>query len=37
MNVRPIFTNADYEWALQEVEQYFQTPPAVGTEDVNRF
>jgi HTH-type transcriptional regulator / antitoxin HigA len=37
MNIRPIRKNAGYEWALQEVEPYFKNPPAVGSEDADRF
>jgi HTH-type transcriptional regulator/antitoxin HigA len=36
-NIRPLRTNTDYEWALQEVEVYFRNPPAVGSEDADRF
>ena len=24
MNIRPIRTDADYNWALKEIEQYFE-------------
>ncbi len=32
MDIRPIRTEADYEWALAEVEQYFVNEPEAGTE-----
>lgn len=36
-NVRPIRTEADYDWAIAEVTRYFEKEPAVGSEDGNRF
>jgi len=36
-DVRAIRTEADYEWALAEVEQYFEKEPALGTPDSDRF
>jgi HTH-type transcriptional regulator/antitoxin HigA len=36
-NIRPLRTNADYEWALREVEFYFKNTPAAGSEDADRF
>lgn len=36
-NVRPIRTEADYDWAIAEVTKYFENEPAVGSEDGNRF
>lgn len=37
MDVRAIHTDADYEWALKEVEQYFDSVPASGTPEADRF
>jgi HTH-type transcriptional regulator/antitoxin HigA len=37
MDVRPIHTEADYEWALKEVEQYFDNVPASNTPEAERF
>jgi HTH-type transcriptional regulator/antitoxin HigA len=37
MDVRPIKTEADYEWALAEVEHYFEHQPEPGTPDGDRF
>jgi HTH-type transcriptional regulator/antitoxin HigA len=37
MDIRPIKTEADYDWALKEVEQYFEHEPAPGSEDAKRF
>ena len=37
MKLRAIRTDADLDWALSEIEQYFDTPPAPGTEDADRF
>jgi HTH-type transcriptional regulator/antitoxin HigA len=37
MDVRPIRTEADYDWALAEVEAYFDQEPAVGSDDAARF
>jgi len=37
MDIRPIKTEADYDWALKEVEQYFEHEPALGSEDAQRF
>jgi len=37
MNVRPIKTEADYDWALQEIEHYFDHEPEPGTSDSQRF
>ena len=37
MDIRPIRNEADYEWALREVEPYFDTPPAPGTAAADRF
>lgn len=37
MDVRALRTEADYEWALREVETYFDNPPEPRTEDADRF
>ena len=37
MDVRPLRTEEDYDWALAEIEQYFQHEPAPGTPRADRF
>jgi HTH-type transcriptional regulator / antitoxin HigA len=37
MDIRPIKTEADYEWALKEIEAYFDQQPEVGSPAGNRF
>ena len=37
MNIRSIKTEADYEWALGEIAQYFEHEPAPGTPEAERF
>jgi HTH-type transcriptional regulator/antitoxin HigA len=37
MDVRPIRTEADYRWALAEIELYFDNEPARGTPEADRF
>ena len=37
MDIRPIKTEADYDWALQEIAVYFEHEPAEGTEAAARF
>ncbi|MBB2159731.1 XRE family transcriptional regulator [Gluconacetobacter sacchari] len=37
MDIRPIRTDADHEWALAEIEQYFHAEPAPGTPEADRF
>lgn len=37
MDIRPIRTDADYEWALKEIEPYFDHEPARGTPEADRF
>lgn len=37
MDIRPIKTEADYDWALAEVEQYFDDEPQVGSPEGNHF
>lgn len=35
--IRPLRTEADYEWALSEIEAYFDHPPEPETADADRF
>ena len=37
MNVRPIRTEADYRWALEQVERYFDEEPRPGSPEADRF
>jgi HTH-type transcriptional regulator/antitoxin HigA len=37
MDIRPINTEADYEWALKEIEQYFDEEPAPNSDAAARF
>jgi len=37
MNVRPIKTEADYDWALKEIARYFDAQPKPGTAEGDRF
>jgi HTH-type transcriptional regulator/antitoxin HigA len=37
MDVRPIRTEADLDWALAEVAGYFEDPPQPGSPDADRF
>jgi HTH-type transcriptional regulator/antitoxin HigA len=37
MDVRAIRTEADYQWALREIEPYFTDQPAHGTPEAERF
>lgn len=37
MDVRPIKTEADYDWALAEIERYFDAEPELGSPDSQRF
>ncbi|GLS17869.1 XRE family transcriptional regulator [Labrys miyagiensis] len=36
-DIRPLRTEADYDWALAEVEHYFNRQPEPGTPDGDRF
>lgn len=36
-NIRPIRTEADYDWALAEIAPYFDDVPAQGTAEADRF
>ena len=37
MDIRPVETEADYDWALAEIERYFDHEPARGTLEAARF
>jgi HTH-type transcriptional regulator/antitoxin HigA len=37
MDIRPLRTEADYDWALSEIEPYFVSPPLFGTPAAERF
>jgi HTH-type transcriptional regulator/antitoxin HigA len=37
MDIRPLRNEADYDWALSEIEQYFRDEPAPGTPRADRF
>jgi HTH-type transcriptional regulator/antitoxin HigA len=37
MDVRPLHTESDYEWALAEIAPYFVRQPAPGSADGDRF
>lgn len=37
MDVRPIRTEEDYDWALEEIARYFENVPAPGTPEADRF
>lgn len=37
MNIRPIRTEADYDWALKEIEPYFEHESTRGTSEADRF
>jgi HTH-type transcriptional regulator/antitoxin HigA len=37
MDVRPLHTESDYQWALAEVARYFEKQPALGSAAGNRF
>jgi HTH-type transcriptional regulator / antitoxin HigA len=36
-NIRPLRTDEDYEWALAEIERYFDKEPDPGTPEGDRF
>lgn len=36
-NIRPLKSEADYDWALAELEAYFDHLPKAGTEAADRF
>lgn len=37
MEIRPIRNEQDYDWALKEIEQYFESEPNLGTPEADRF
>jgi HTH-type transcriptional regulator/antitoxin HigA len=37
MDIRAIRNADDYQWALTEIEKYFDCPPAPGSDDADRF
>lgn len=37
MDIRPIRTEADHEWALKEIERYFDVEPTPGSPEGDRF
>jgi HTH-type transcriptional regulator / antitoxin HigA len=37
MDVKPLHNEQDYDWAIREVARYFETEPAPGTPDGDRF
>ena len=37
MDIRPIRTEADYDAAVKEIEQYFENQPEPGTPEADRF
>ena len=37
MDIRPIRTEADYDWALKEIEAYFDNEPVRGSPEADRF
>lgn len=37
MDVRPLHTERDYDWALAEVARYFEKQPVPGSAEGNRF
>jgi HTH-type transcriptional regulator / antitoxin HigA len=37
MDIRPLRSEADYDWALAEIEPYFEREPAPGTLAADRF
>lgn len=37
MDIRPIRTETDYDWALREIEAYFSREPQEGTPESDRF
>jgi HTH-type transcriptional regulator/antitoxin HigA len=37
MDIRPLRSEADYTWALSEIERYFTHEPVAGSADADRF
>jgi|LNFM01.1.fsa_nt_gb HTH-type transcriptional regulator/antitoxin HigA len=36
-NIRPVRTEADYVWAIDEITRYFDKQPEIGSADGDRF
>ncbi len=36
-NVRPLRSEEDYDWALEEIAGYFERPPKPGSAEADRF
>lgn len=36
-NIRPVKTEADYDWAIAEITHYFDNEPAIGSPEADRF
>jgi HTH-type transcriptional regulator/antitoxin HigA len=36
-NIRPLKTQADYDWAIAEIGKYFENEPEVGSPEGDRF
>ena len=36
-NIRPLYSETDYDWALAEIEKYFINEPKLGSPDAARF
>ena len=37
MDIRPVRSEDEYDWALAEIERYFDAPPEKGTPAADRF
>ena len=37
MDIRPLRSEADYDWALKEIARYFEREPRRGTAEADRF
>jgi HTH-type transcriptional regulator / antitoxin HigA len=37
MDIRPVRSEADYDWALAEIEPYFLNQPSPGSHEADRF
>ena len=36
-NIRPLYSETDYDWALEEIEKYFINEPTLGSPGAARF
>ncbi|MDX8452758.1 transcriptional regulator [Mesorhizobium sp. VK9D] len=36
-NIRPINSDAEYDWAIAEIARYFDHEPVAGSSEANRF